>query len=89
MKDNLKIRKLQVSPQPPAFKRLGEIKTSTLLIIGDEDVSGTMVSRRLNSLISGSRMVLMKGADHIANMSKPEEFDRTVLEFLETAARAY
>jgi pimeloyl-ACP methyl ester carboxylesterase len=26
--------------------------------------------------------VLIQGADHIVNMSKPDEFNRTVLEFL-------
>lgn len=80
--------KLQVSPQPPAFKRLSEIKMPTLFIVGDRDVSVMeLMTRRLNSLMPGSKMVLLQGADHIANMSKPEEFSRTVLEFLESAAR--
>jgi len=79
--------KLQVSPQPPAFARLGDIKIPTLLIIGDKDVSGTMVTKRLSSIIPGSKMVLLEGADHIVNMSKPREFDRTVLEFLDAVIR--
>jgi len=79
--------RLQVSPQPPAFARLEEIKIPTLLIIGTKDVSGTMVTKRLSSIIPGSKMVLLQGADHIANMSKPREFDRTVLGFLNTEIR--
>jgi pimeloyl-ACP methyl ester carboxylesterase len=31
--------------------------------------------------------VLIPGADHIVNMSKPDEFNRTVLEFLRTRAQ--
>ncbi len=78
--------KLQVSPEPLAFKRLGDIKVPTLFIIGDKDVSTIeIVSRRLNSMIPGSKLVLLQGADHIANMSRPEEFSRTVLEFLHKA----
>lgn len=81
--------KLQVSPQPPAFKRLSEIKAPTLLIVGDKDVlDSQIITKRLNSIMPSSKMVLLHGADHIANMSKPEEFNRTVLEFLEATAKA-
>ncbi len=81
--------RLQVSPQPPAFKQLSIIKASTLLIVGDKDVLGSqIVTKRLNSILPGSKMVLLDGADHIANMSKPEEFNREVLGFLEATSRA-
>lgn len=81
--------KLQVSPQPPAFKRLSELKMPTLFIVGDKDVPVMeLMTRRLHSIMPGSKMVLLQGADHIANMSKPEEFNRTVLEFLEATVKA-
>jgi pimeloyl-ACP methyl ester carboxylesterase len=36
----------------------------------------------IHSHIPGAKKVLIQGADHIVNMSKPEEFNKTVLEFL-------
>ena len=77
--------RLQVSPQPPAFKRVSVIKAPTLLIVGEKDVlSSHLIGKRLNSVMPGSKMVLLKGADHIANMSQPDMFDRTVLDFLDS-----
>ena len=77
--------KLQVSPNPPAFKRLSEIGVPTLLIIGDRDVQGMqMIVERLHKMIPDSKKVVIHGGDHITNMSKPEEFNKTVLGFLAT-----
>ncbi len=76
--------KLQVSPQPPAFKRLSEIRVPTLVIIGDRDIRGMRyISDDVHSKISGSKKLVIPGADHIVNKSKPEEFNRAVLEFLD------
>ncbi len=75
--------KLQVYPDPPAFQRLSEIHVPTLFIAGDRDVPAQILEvDNLHSHIPGSKKVLIHGADHIVNMSKPEEFNRKVLEFL-------
>ncbi len=75
--------KQQVSPDPPAFKRLSEIRVPTLFIVGDRDVQGMqIIVDKLSSMVKGSRKVVIHGGDHITNMSKPQEFNRTVLEFL-------
>ncbi len=75
--------KFQVSPNPPAFKRLSEIRVPTLLIVGDRDVQGMqLIAERLHGMVAGSKKVVIHGGDHITNMSKPAEFNRTVLEFL-------
>ncbi len=67
----------------PTFRRLGEINVPTLLIVGDRDVEGmVLLSKRLEGLIPGSRLVIVEGADHVVNLSKPEQFNRLVLEFL-------
>lgn len=77
--------KLQVPPEPRAWQRLFQIRTPTLLIIGDRDVPAQILMvDNIHSHIPGSRKVLIPGADHIVNMSKPDEFNRTVLEFLRT-----
>ena len=75
--------KLQVPPEPRTWHRLSQIRAPTLLIIGDRDVAPQIVMvDNIHSHIRGSKKVLIKGADHIVNMSKPDEFNRTVLEFL-------
>ena len=75
--------RLQVPPEPRTWHRLSQIRTPTLLIIGDRDVAPQIVMvDNIHSHIRGSKKVLIQGADHIVNMSKPDEFNRTVLEFL-------
>ena len=75
--------KLQVPPEPRTFQRLSQIRTPTLLIIGDRDVPAQILMvDNIHSHIPGSKKVLIPGADHIVNMSKPDEFNRTVFQFL-------
>jgi len=75
--------KLQVPPEPRTFQRLSQIRIPTLVIIGDRDVPPQLLlTDNIHSNIPGSKRVLIPGADHIANMSKPDEFNRAVLEFL-------
>jgi pimeloyl-ACP methyl ester carboxylesterase len=74
---------LQRSPQPLAAKRLDEIKIPTLLILGDRDVpQATATIETLEKGINGSKKVVIKGAGHMVNMEKPEEFNEAVLAFL-------
>jgi len=82
--------KHQVSPDPASYKRLPEITAPTLVMIGDRDVKGMqLIANDLHSKIPGSKKVVVHGADHIVNMSRPEEFNRAVLGFLSsTASRA-
>jgi len=75
--------RLQKSPQPPAFKSLGTIRMPVALLVGDRDVRGMqMMTKKLHSLLPGSKFTVVEGADHIANTSKPDEFNRAVLDFL-------
>ncbi|HWY28277.1 MAG TPA: hypothetical protein VNW25_03345, partial [Candidatus Sulfotelmatobacter sp.] len=70
-------------PEPRTFHRLSQIRIPTLLVIGDRDVPAQILMvDNIHSHIPGSKKVLIHGADHIVNMSKPEEFNKTVLEFL-------
>ncbi len=72
---------------PPAFQRLPEIHVPSLFIIGDKDVPAQILEvENIHNHMPGSKKVLIKGADHIANMSKQEEFDRTALDFLKQQA---
>jgi 3-oxoadipate enol-lactonase len=81
--------KLQVPPEPRTFQRLSQIRIPTLVIIGDRDVPPQiLLTDNIHSHIPGSKRVLIRGADHIANMSKPDEFNIAVLEFLKQEAQA-
>jgi len=76
--------KLQKSPDPPAFTKLDQIRIPTILITGDRDGKPEqMMTRRLHELIPGSNLSMIRGADHIANMSRPEEFNAIVSSFLQ------
>ena len=77
--------KLQIPPEPRTFQRLSQIRAPTLLIIGDRDVPAQILMvDNIHAHIPRSKKALMQGADHIVNMSKPHDFNRTVLEFLRT-----
>lgn len=76
--------KLQQSPQPPAFERLDQITMPVMMILGDQDLPGQVFTvRRMHKLIEGSVLVTIEGADHIASLSKREEFDSVLSGFLE------
>jgi len=52
--------------------------------VGDQDVKASqLMAKRLHELIPGSKLRVIRGADHIANMSRPEEFNAIVSLFLE------
>jgi 3-oxoadipate enol-lactonase len=68
---------------PPAAHRLNEIDVPTLVVKPDHDPA---YMRRTADLIAagipGARLVLLEGADHVANLRQPERFDDAVLAFL-------
>ncbi len=75
---------LQRSPRPLVAERLSEIKVPTLLVLGDRDVSQINATiETLEKGIKGSVKVVIKGAGHLVSMEEPEEFNETLLAFLE------
>jgi pimeloyl-ACP methyl ester carboxylesterase len=74
---------LQRSPKPLAATRLGQIKVSTLLVVGDRDVPQIKATiDMLERGIGGSKKVVIRGAGHMVNMEKPDAFNEAVLSFL-------
>lgn len=68
---------------PPAAGRLAEIHVPTLVVIGDQDLSGTQqTADKLASEIAGARKVVFHDTAHVPSMEKPDEFNRVVLDFL-------
>ena len=71
----------------PAFKLLGEIRAPTLLIWGDNDFPGQITcAERVHQKISGSSRILVRGADHLVNISQPGAFNEALLSFLSVHA---
>jgi 3-oxoadipate enol-lactonase len=71
--------------QPPAVGRLQEIRAPTLVIVGDRDVDDVRdAAEELTRGISGARLAVMPGVAHVPNMERPEEFNRLLLDFLDS-----
>lgn len=86
--DEFNSGRLQVSPAPPAFERLGELKMPVLMILGDKDLQGQqLVVKRVHGMVPGSELVTIEGADHIASLSKKEEFDEVLKKFIKEVGK--
>jgi pimeloyl-ACP methyl ester carboxylesterase len=74
--------------EPPAAGRLGEIRAPALVVVGDLDTPRTLATADLlTENIRGARKVVVRGAAHLVNMEKPEEFNRHVTSFLAACSR--
>jgi pimeloyl-ACP methyl ester carboxylesterase len=70
-------------PELPATRRISAIRVPTLLIVGGNDHPDALANyARETELIPGARKVVIPGANHVAPLEKPEEFNRIVLGFL-------
>jgi pimeloyl-ACP methyl ester carboxylesterase len=77
----------ELSAEPPAASRLGDLRVPTLVLVGDTEVKGIVdISQKLADEVPGARLEVLERADHLPNLRRPEEFDRLVLDFL--AARS-
>ena len=63
--------------------RAAAIRVPTLVICGDEDaITPPALSEELAGLIPGSKLRIITGASHLANLDKPAEFNRLIDDFL-------
>ena len=63
--------------------RAAAIQVPTLMICGDLDpVTPPSLSEELAKLIPNSRLEVLPGASHLANLDKPAEFNRAIDDFL-------
>jgi len=64
--------------------RLGEIRLPSWIIVGQDDKLTPMkYAKFLNEGIKGSTMEIVPDAGHLVMMEKPEEFNRSLRQFLE------
>lgn len=62
---------------------LSEIDVPTLILVGEEDsVTPVSEAQHLHKNIANSKLEIIKKAGHLSNMENPEEFNRSVSEFL-------
>jgi 3-oxoadipate enol-lactonase len=75
---------LAQSPEPPTIERLGRIHFPALVVVGSLDSKNLLnVADTLARGIPGARKVVIPGASHHPPVETPQEFNRTLLDFLE------
>ncbi|HTP08883.1 MAG TPA: alpha/beta hydrolase [Anaerolineae bacterium] len=73
--------------EPPAIDRLAEIHVPTLFIVGDKDVEDILkIGDRIIANVRGAQRAIIPNTAHHLNMEQPAEFNRIVLEFLNSPA---
>ena len=69
-------------------ERLRQLDVPTCIIVGDQDLlKGPRYAAMLHGAIRGSRLHVIEGAGHAATWEAPAEFNRVVLEFLDSVPR--
>jgi len=71
--------------EPLAITRLEEIKAPTLALVGDKDLSAILeITDLIADRVPGARKAVIRNTAHVPSMERPEEFNRLVLEFLDS-----
>jgi 3-oxoadipate enol-lactonase len=66
------------------YEELGQIRTPTLIVVGDEDVATVpLKSERMHAAIAGSKLVVIPGAGHSSSIEEPEAVTRAIEAFLD------
>ncbi len=83
LKFNKKV--VEKKPENPAINRLFEINKPALIITADLDISDIFkIADKLNKEIRNSQRIEIKGAAHLVNMEKPEEFNRIIIDYIKS-----
>jgi pimeloyl-ACP methyl ester carboxylesterase len=75
-------RELMQTPDRPAVDRLEQVKTPTLVLIGEQDAAQREQADLLGRRIPGARVVVIPGGGHLLNLTSPAEFRGAVDSFL-------
>jgi 3-oxoadipate enol-lactonase len=69
------------------YEYLPSIKTPTLIVVGDEDIATIPAkSRRMNTAIRGSQLVVIPHAGHTSTIETPDAVTIAIREFLHNLA---
>ena len=70
-------------PGPPAIERLARIGAPTLVLVGERDDPDNLnIASILEGGVRHAAKRIVDGSRHLVNLEKPEEFHRTVIEYL-------
>ena len=74
-------------PKIDVTSRLKEIKTPTLVIVGEQD-AGTppAMAREIHENLPGSELVILPSAAHLSNLEQPQAFNAALAKFLDRHA---
>jgi pimeloyl-ACP methyl ester carboxylesterase len=71
------------SLQPPAAGGFSEVRSPTLVLLGDKDAPDIhAIGRLIHEGVGGSRLAWIRDAGHTLPMEKPNEFNTIVEDFL-------
>jgi pimeloyl-ACP methyl ester carboxylesterase len=71
--------------KPAAMQLLKEVRVPTLVIFGDRDTQLVQAAATAAAEgIPGAKRVVIRGADHLPQMVKAKEFNRVLLDFLDS-----
>jgi pimeloyl-ACP methyl ester carboxylesterase len=74
--------------EPPAIERLAEIRVPTLFVVGDQDVADILkIGDLIVANVRGAQRAVIPNTAHHLNLEQPAEFNRIVLEFLDSLAQ--
>ncbi|BAJ32580.1 MULTISPECIES: alpha/beta hydrolase [Kitasatospora] len=74
-----------LEPERPGIAHLDRIDTPALVLVGEHDAPyGHGCFRRLAAGLPRARAEVVPGADHLVNLTRPEEFARRLAAFLAT-----
>jgi pimeloyl-ACP methyl ester carboxylesterase len=74
---------LLLGADPPALHLLPAVRTPTLIVTGDNvNPDLQIIMEMLQRGVRNARRIVIPHAGHLANMERPEEFNRIVLEWL-------
>jgi proline iminopeptidase len=62
--------------------RLGSIKVPPLITVGDHDECDPSLSKEMNALIPGSKLVVLPESGHMTFVDQPDRFVEAVQDFL-------
>ena len=68
---------------PPATQRVAELHAPMLLVVGERQIPDVLNQvRLLEEGVASVKKVVIPGAGHLVNVEKPEEFNRTLRDFM-------
>jgi 3-oxoadipate enol-lactonase len=76
-----------LASRPDSTQLLGTIRCPTLVTVGAEDVlTPVALHKAMSAAIPGSRLEVIEGAGHLANLEEPEQYNEVLREFLDLVA---